>query len=128
MPGYTGTGMAVSLLQNRSVTVFANETVKVGEPSIAIHMMWAKGISETGGISVAVKFSGDPGACVISVEASDDDSPLDYVPINQVTNGNLTATFATRVDLSTPSAKFLRLNVLSIANTGVTVNATFARN
>jgi hypothetical protein len=71
--------------------------------------------------SVQVEFSGNPGAFQLDVQTADTDAEKYYVTNQSVTTG-LNASFVLRIEVLNVVAKFMRLQMVSMAN-AVTVTA-----
>jgi hypothetical protein len=116
MPAYTGPAQATLLRDNRQMYLFQNETVVVGESSVAVQLDRVSGTFYPWGVSFHISFSGAPGAFEIDVQTSDVDQDSDYVTINALTTGGLNASNVGRVELPNFWAKYVRVKVVSFAN------------
>jgi len=124
MPGYPGAGKAYLLNENQQYLCWIKEAVAVGESSFAVQLRRNRGNFYPWGVSVELSFSANPGAFQCDVQIADTDADANYITIGSITNVN--AGFVGRLDLTTLWPKFLRLNMVSLAN-AVNVTAQVTR-
>jgi hypothetical protein len=128
MPGYSGPGQAALIRQGTQSYLFLNDTVFVGESSVAYQIERNPGIFYPWGMSFDIAFSGAPGAFEIDVQTSDIDQDSHYVTIASITTGALNAGNVGRIELPNFWARFTRVKVVSFANYAtVTVTVLLTR-
>jgi hypothetical protein len=142
-PGvYPGPGLATLLRANEQTILWQQNLIIAGgvaaangsnsSASIAVQLERIKSSFYPWGASVQFWFTNsagaasNPGAFELDVQTSDFDVDAQYVSAAKITAGLNTA-YATRVELTSFWARFLRVNLISIANSGVYSNAAVTR-
>jgi len=115
MPGYAGSGQAALLYENTQVLLWNNETVSVGELSIAYQFRRvASGLFYPWGFAAEVQFSGAPGAFEIDVVGAETDASVNFIKLAAITSVN--ASNIARLDALTYYPKYIAALVVSLAN------------
>jgi hypothetical protein len=123
MAQYSGPGTATLIRQGEQKYLFLNDTVFVGESSLAYMIERNPGIFYPWGMSFDMAFSGAPGTFEIDIQTADIDQDSHYVTLNSLTTGSLNTSNVGRVELPNFWAKYVRVKVVSFANYA-TVNLT----
>ena len=129
MPGYSGTGQATLLRENRQVFAWQNETVPAGAAAGSLSQAWqlerVRAVSYPWGFSVEVSFSGNPGAFEVDVMVADTDNANNYVQFTNITTVN--SSNVGRVDVLNSWAKYVALYLKTLTNSGVLVTGQITR-
>jgi hypothetical protein len=115
MPGYAGTAQAALIRDNRQKYLWNNETVAVGEASIAFQIERVNRTFYPWGISLEIFFSGNPGAFEVDFQDADIDQDSHYVTVDAITVG-LNASYVTRIELPSFYAKYVRVKLVTLTN------------
>ncbi len=116
MPQYSGPGQATLIHQGDQKYLFSNETVFVGESSVAYLIDRNPGIFYPWGMSFDIAFSGAPGTCEIDVQTADIDQDSHYVSIANLQTAALNSGYVGRIELPSFYARYTRVKVVSFAN------------
>ena len=116
MPPYASPGQATLIAQGAQSYLFQNESVYVGESSVACMISRIPGIFYPWGMSFDIAFSGAPGAFEIDVQTADIDQDSHYVTIASLTTGTINAGNVGRIELPSFWARFTRVKVVALAN------------
>lgn len=114
MPGYQGGGHAALLRSNQQLFLFNNETVVGGRASISVQLERISHSSYPFAASFQLKFSGNPGVFEVDIQVADTDSDGDYITIASL--ASVGSTFVARYDMTNLWPKFVRGNVVALAN------------
>ena len=114
MSGYAGAGQAKLINMSEQKLFFANESVTVGELSVAYELSRATSTYYPWGFSVEIGFSGVPGSISIDVVGSDTDDPNNFVKLGSITAVN--ATNVGRFEGLTYYPRYVALLITTFAN------------
>jgi hypothetical protein len=115
MPGYAGTAQAALIRDNNQKYLWNNETVAVGEASIAFQIERVNRTFYPWGISLEIFFSGNPGAFEVDLQDADIDMDSHYVTVDAITVG-LNASYVTRIELPSFYTKYVRVKLVALTN------------
>jgi hypothetical protein len=115
MPGYAGTAQAALIRDNQQKYLWNNETVAVGEASIAFQIERVNRTFYPWGISLEIFFSGNPGSFEVDLQDADIDQDSHYVTVDAITSG-LNASYVTRIELPSFYAKYVRVKLVTLTN------------
>jgi hypothetical protein len=116
MPGYAGTAQAALIRDNQQKYLWNNETVAVGEASIAFQIERVNRTFYPWGISLEIFFGGNPGSFEVDLQDADIDQDSHYVTVDAITSG-LNASYVTRIELPSFYTKYVRVKLVSLTNT-----------
>lgn len=99
MPGYAGNGQATLMYENTQKFFWNNETVSVGELSVAYQLRRVLSSFYPWALSFEVTFSGNPGTLEIDLMGANNDVEGSYVELGTITTVN--SSYVGRWDMPT---------------------------
>jgi hypothetical protein len=121
-----GSSQPVLLYENEQEYLFQNDTVGTGTSSIPAELRRTRGLSYPFGFSVELTFSANPGNFQVDIQTADTDLAANYVTLASITQASVNASYTGRAEVVATWCKFVRLNIVSIANS-VAISAKVTR-
>jgi hypothetical protein len=125
MPAYPGSNKAALINTNTQVLLWNAERVLATQASIAVQLERQKSASYPFGASWEVSFNGAPGAFQVDVQMSDTDLDAYFVTVASLSTVN--ASNVGRVELPNFWAKYTRLRMVTLTNSGVLTTGQVTR-
>lgn len=124
MPNYPGKGNAALLRENQQVMLWQNERIGAGAASLAFLIERRIGPHYPWGVSLELRFSGDPGTFQVDIQTSDTDQDEFYVTKDFI-NAGLNSSNIARYELTSFWAKYIRAKIVTLTNdVNITVQLT----